>query len=86
VELGSELIQLLGLFAGLGVLYGGIRADLKRLHLKVEGVARSSKKTRKKMSAHARRIGERCPHKEGEQATEWKGVHVQWPQHERRRQ
>jgi hypothetical protein len=38
------------------------------------------------MSEHARRIGERCPHKEGERATEWKGVHVQWPQHERRRQ
>lgn len=55
VEVSPELIQMLGLFAGLGAVYGGIRADLKRLHLQAERHAVTLRKTRRKLAGHIRR-------------------------------
>ena len=55
VEVSSELVQMAGLFAGLGVVYGGIRADLRRLHVQAEQTAVVMRKTRRRLSGHIRR-------------------------------
>ena len=85
MEIGPDLVQLLGLFLGLGAVYGGIRADLKRLHVQVAQTARAATRTSKRLRKHARRVGRSCPHKLRETGPQWKGVHVQWPPGEERR-
>ena len=57
-----------------GALYGGIRADLKRLHAqacRAEKIARSTKRV---MRRHAARIGKQCPHKES-----GRSMPIGWP-------
>lgn len=85
MEVSQELIQLLAFFLGLGALYGGIRADLKRLHVQVAQTAKVATQTRKRVKRHARKVGRACPHKLKEEGQGWRGVHVQWPAEERRR-
>lgn len=62
MELTPELIQLLGFFLGLGVLYGGLRADLKRLHAMAVESAREAKRSKRRFARHVKRVEEHCPH------------------------
>lgn len=65
MELGLELvIQLLGMVALGGALYGGIRADLKRLHVQACRAEKIARSTKRHMRRHAAKIGKQCPHKE----------------------
>ena len=64
VEIGPELVQVLGLFCGLGALYGGIRGDLKRLHEQSALTMRLARSARRRIRKHLDRVGKRCPHAE----------------------
>ena len=75
MNFGPELwVQLLGLVAVGGALYGGIRADLKRLHAQACRAEKIARSTKKHMRRHAAKIGKQCPHKEERGA-----VPIGWP-------
>jgi len=60
IQVSAELLQLLGFFLGLGVLYGGVRSDLKRLHVQAEQMAIVMRKTRRRLSGHIKREESFC--------------------------
>lgn len=64
IEVSPELVQILGLFCGLGALYGGIRSDLKRLHEQSVVTMRMAKSAKRRIKTHLDLVGNRCPHAE----------------------
>lgn len=62
IEVSPELVQVLGLFCGLGALYGGIRGDLKRLHEQSVTTMKMARSARRRIRSHLDKVGERCPH------------------------
>lgn len=49
------VMHLAAMLIGMGAVYGGIRADLRRLHVQAEVLAQDIKRTRKKLSGHIKR-------------------------------
>lgn len=66
IEVSPELVQILGLFCGLGALYGGIRSDLKRLHEQSVVTMRMARSAKRRINSHLDMVGLRCPHSERE--------------------
>ena len=63
MEINREVLQLLGFFIGLGVLYGGIRADLKSLHRQSQRTHKMAVSANDRIRKHAsRQRGMSCPH------------------------
>lgn len=83
VDLSQGVLQLLGFFLGLGVLYGGLRADLKRLHVQSAETARVARSARRRIRQHTKKVGVvKCPHSVGVESDttsggmSWRGVMV----------
>lgn len=90
VELSQGVLQLLGFFLGLGVLYGGLRADLKRLHVQSAETARMARAAHRRIKHHTKKMGVvKCPHSVGVESDttkggmSWRGMVVN-PQFDRR--